>query len=245
MENGQHIWNIFGCQNRKFLKLVWQFFIIAHQTIKIKTTFSVSPTSKDEIVRRIIKCLQNNKAAGGEVLLNILKKSNFTFDESTEYVNYTLKSGKFPGSLKKAAHRKDDLTDKANYRPVSVLPILSKINKRVIYNHLGNYDDLFLNKLLCGLEKHILLNTLYLNDYIEWMIINDLSKTYDCLPHDLIIAKFEAHGLSKNSLKLLVDYLKKEKQRVKTGFSCSFWSDVKGGVSQGSILGPILYYKLV
>ena len=54
------------------------------------------------------------------------------------------------------------------------------------------------------------------------MIINDLSKTYDCLPHDLIIAKFEAHGLSKNSLKLLVDYLKKEKQRVKTGFSCSF-----------------------
>ena len=77
------------------------------------------------------------------------------------------------------------------------------------------------------------------------MIINDLSKTYDCLPHDLIIPKFEAHGLSKNSLKLLVDYLKKEKQRVKTGFSCSFWSDVKRGVSQGSILGPILYYKLV
>ena len=66
---------------------------------KINTTFSFSPTSKDEIVA-IIKDLQNNKATGGEIPLKILKKSNFTFDELTEYVNYTLKNGKFPDSLK-------------------------------------------------------------------------------------------------------------------------------------------------
>ena len=67
---------------------------------KIKTTFSFSPTSKDEIVA-IIKGLQNNKAAGGEIPLHILKKSIFTFDELTEYVNYILKNGKFPYSLNK------------------------------------------------------------------------------------------------------------------------------------------------
>ena len=60
---------------------------------EIKTTFSFSPTSKDEIVA-IIKGLQNNKAAGGEIPLNVLKKSNFTFDEFTECVNYTyIKNG--------------------------------------------------------------------------------------------------------------------------------------------------------
>ena len=69
----------------------------------------------------------------------------------------------------------------------------------------------------------------------------DLSKAYDCLPHDLIIAKFEAYGLSKNSLKLLLDYLEGRKQRVKIGSSYSFCSDVKRGVPQGSVLGPLSF----
>ena len=68
--------------------------------LKNNTTFSFSPTSKDETVA-IIKDLWNNKAAGGEIPLNILKKSNFKFDELTECVNYTLINGKFRGSLKK------------------------------------------------------------------------------------------------------------------------------------------------
>ena len=67
----------------------------------------------------------------------------------------------------------------------------------------------------------------------------DLSKAYDFLPHDLIIAPFEAYGLSKNGIKLLLDYLEGRKQRVKIGSSYSFWSDVKRDVPQGSILGPL------
>ena len=68
---------------------------------KINTTFSFSPASKGEIVAIIID-LQNNKAAGGGIPLNILKKSNFTFGELTECVNHTVKNEKFPDFLKKA-----------------------------------------------------------------------------------------------------------------------------------------------
>ena len=50
----------------------------------------------------------------------------------------------------------------------------------------------------------------------------DLSKAYYCLPHDLIIAKFEAYGLSKSSLSLLLDYLTSRKQKVKIGSSYIF-----------------------
>ena len=75
----------------------------------------------------------------------------------TECVNYALKNGKFPDSLKNAkitiVHEKGDSTDKVNYRPVSVLPLPSKIIERVIYNQLGEYMVLFLNDLLCWFRK--------------------------------------------------------------------------------------------
>ena len=69
----------------------------------------------------------------------------------------------------------------------------------------------------------------------------DLSKAYDCLPHDLIIAKFEAYGLSRSRLSLLLDYLTSRKQRVKIGSSYSLWNEIKRGVPQGSILGSLLF----
>ena len=69
----------------------------------------------------------------------------------------------------------------------------------------------------------------------------DLSKAYDCLPHNLIIAKFEAYGLSESSLSLLLDYLTSRKQRVKIGLSYSVWNGIKRVVPQGSVLGPLLF----
>ena len=73
----------------------------------------------------------------------------------------------------------------------------------------------------------------------------DLSKANDCLPHDLIVAKFEAYGLSKSSLSLLLDYLTSRKQRVKIGSPYSVWNEIKRGVPQGSILGPLFFNVLI
>ena len=222
---------------------------------KVKENFSLRLATAKEI-KAIIRDVPTNKAAGGEIPVNILKKLNFYFDELTIFVNYALINGKFPITLKNAnvipVHKKDDPTDKTNFRSVSVLSLLSKVFQRVIYNQLGMYVDTFLNKLLCRFRKahstqHALFKLLQRwqneldNSGLVGTILMDLSKAYDCLPHDLIIAKFEAYGLSKSSLSLLLDYLTSRKQRVKIGSSYSIWNEIKRGVPQGSILGPLLF----
>ena len=117
-------------------------------------------------------------------------------------------NGKFPITLKNAnvtpVHKKDDPTDKTNFRPISVLPLLSKVFERVIYNQLGKYMDTYLNKLLCVFRKAHSTQHALGNFGLLGTIPMDLSKAYNCLPHDLIIAKFEVYGL-------LLDYLTSRK----------------------------------
>ena len=69
----------------------------------------------------------------------------------------------------------------------------------------------------------------------------DLSKTYDCIPYELLKAKLKCHGIDNGSLRLLLDYLTNWKQRTKIGSSFSSWCDINIGVPEGSILGPIIF----
>ena len=69
----------------------------------------------------------------------------------------------------------------------------------------------------------------------------DLSKAYDCLPHDLMVAKLEAEGLAEESLQLINHYLSYRKQRTKIGSAYSDWVNVIRGIPQGSIVGPLLF----
>ena len=69
----------------------------------------------------------------------------------------------------------------------------------------------------------------------------DLSKAFDCLPHDLIVAKLLAYGMSEKSVTLFCSYLRGRFQRVKIGDARSTWREVLKGVPQGSILGPALF----
>ena len=69
----------------------------------------------------------------------------------------------------------------------------------------------------------------------------DLSKAYDCVNHDLIIAKLEAYGVGENCLRLIQNYLSQRQQRVKLGSSFSEWLEIILGIPQESILGPILF----
>ena len=72
-------------------------------------------------------------------------------------------------------------------------------------------------------------------------LLTNLSKAFDCICHDLLVAKLRAYGLSVPALKMIQDYLLNRKQRIKIGSSYSTRYNIISGVPQGSILGPLLF----
>ena len=112
--------------------------------------------------------------------------------------------------------------------------------------------DKFLSKYQCGFRKgynaqHCLLAMIEKwkkavdNGNVFGALLTDLSKAFDCLPHDLIIAKLNSYGFNLTALNLIHNYLTKRKQRTKINHSYSAWEDILFGVPQGSILGPFVF----
>ena len=126
------------------------------------------------------------------------------------------------------------------------LSLVSKAFEKISFS-----SKISLSQVLCGFRKarsthHPLFRLLQKwqkefdsGRFIGAMLM-DLTKTYDCLRHDLLIAKLEAYGLGNSSLNLLLDYLTFRKQRTKVGSAYSKWSKIRRGIPQGSIFRPIL-----
>ena len=77
--------------------------------------------------------------------------------------------------------------------------------------------------------------------FFSGILLTDLSKAFDCISHDLLIAKLHADGFSKQALNLINDYLSNRYQRTKVPDKFSTWLELIIGVPQGSILGPLLF----
>ena len=79
------------------------------------------------------------------------------------------------------------------------------------------------------------------DDYIVGGVLMDLSKAFDCIPHDLLIAKLDSYGLDRNLLKYINSYLDNRKQCVRINNINSSFNDIIPGAPQGSVVGPILF----
>ena len=170
--------------------------------------------------------------------------------------NHTIDSNIFPDSLKvaeiKPSFKTEDRQNKKNYRPISLLTVCSKIIEKILEEQMNTHFNKILSPLQCGFRKghcaqHCLLMLIeklrYALDFKQstGIMITDLSKAFDCIRHDLFIAKCHAYGFEISSLKLMYDYLTNRKQRVRINNSYSEWKNIIHGVPQGSILGPLIF----
>ena len=112
------------------------------------------------------------------------------------------------------AFKKKSKTSKDNYIPISILPNLSEINERCLYNQMQTYFGNLLSKYQCGFCKgfnaqHCLVSMIEkCKESVDsggafGALMTDLSKAFDCLHHELLIAKLDAYGFDKKSLKLI------------------------------------------
>ena len=214
----------------------------------------------DNEVLSIINKLKNKKSRGADNISNQLLKTikQELCKPLTIIINQMIETGVYPEKFKISKitpiYKKNERTNIANYRPISLLPTLSKIFERVIHTQLYTYFDE--NKLLSEQqygfrEKHSTeLAAVKLVDYINHemdigntpeAIFIDLSKAFDTLNFDILIHKLQFYGLSGNSLALMKSYVTGRMQYVLFNKTKSDLAIITTGIPQGSILGPLLF----
>ena len=148
----------------------------------------------------------------------------------------------------RACTKKVKNISKENYRPVSILPNLSKIFEKC----LKKCHSFLIIYFQCGFRKGLNTQQCLLAMLEKWKrsidnskmfgaLLTDLLKAFDCLDHELLIAKLNAYGFSLTALKLVHNYLSNRKQRTKINQQYSSLLEITFGATQGSILGPLLF----
>ena len=124
--------------------------------------------------------------------------------------------------------KKDDESNKANYRRVTVLPVLNNIYKRLLAAQLGEFYSAILSDFISSYRKFYSCETALLRMTEDWrcmrdrgelvvIVSMDLSKAFDVIQHDLLLAKLKAYGVGEGGCTLLKNYLSGRQQQVEIG----------------------------
>ncbi len=255
------------CYNQFLNSLCGQFSNMrpkkSHSVSNVLHSMFLSPIFPNE-VECVIKSLPSKFSTDVYGISTWLFKQCYAeiLDIFTELINYSLTEGIFPDSLKQAKvipiYKNGDYYEVTNYRPISLLPIFSKVLERVFLNQLNIFlekeniisDHQFgfrkgkstldaINKLyesvVSSLEMHRKTVGVFL----------DLKKAFDCVDHNLLLDKLYNMGIRGIPFQWVKTYLFGRTQQVQVANQLSTKTKIKFGVPQGSILGPVLFLLYV
>lgn len=238
-------------------------------TTYVENTFFLSPVEPREL-KKIINNLKNKRSFGTDEIPPILIKScvDFLTTPYTLLINQSFTEGSFPDALKiskvKPIHKKGQITDINNYRPIALLPTSAKIFESAMVSRLYSFYEKFyiLHKNQNGFRKNHS-TTLAIYNYVKTIfeeinnkkyavgLLLDMSKAYDRVSYEILLDKLYQSGIRgithlwfKSYLNNRVQYVEIENTNLETGEISHTHSDrvqVSGSIPQGSVLGCILF----
>ena len=225
---------------------------------RIIESIYLTPVIEEEVTK-IISRFKDSAAGWDDMKPSVIKLIKDVIKGPLTHVcNVSLTTGVFPEELKLAnvvpIYKSGETSVFSNYRPVSVLPVFSKVLERLMYNRLLNFLNSFnvIYDYQFGFREkyatHMALITLV--DKISTAldqgktvvgIFLDFSKAFDTVDHKILLLKLEHYGIRGIALQWFTSYLYNRKQYVSYNGAKSKAELVKCGVPQGSILGPLLF----
>jgi len=221
--------------------------------------FSFQTITEPHILDIVNNLSPKNSYGHDKISTKMLKKIIPSFIHIiTKIINQCIENGSFPTLLKLAKvipiHKKDNQSIFGNYRPISILPSISKIFEKVMHHQIDTYfriNDLFFQSQH-GFRKHHSCETaaIELTDRIiqlldlnqsPFAIFLDLSKAFDTIDHHILLSKLSHYGFEPQALSLMESYLSERMQYVNYENTSSSKLPLSVGIPQGAILAPLLF----